>query len=484
MRLSTRILLGFLIVLVLSVIDTASNYMLSLKVEKNIEFLNKSQNIIRNSDDLNRSIVSMQGSLRGYLLTQDSTFLEEYTKGLKNVPFLLHTVKDLVSQNPKQLKVIKAIDSLHILWVNYASGLIEARSESGMSNQRYISLFEGQLKKQVGKKFNQQIAINFAELDKSEYEIRNIHSNNLKTAIKNTHIFSLVFIALTIIIGLATTFYIVSLISTRIKQMVNVADSISKGNFIKVDDNEKDELTALSSSLNLMSANLDSNITALESRNAELDKFAYVVSHDLKAPIRGIHNVLQWIEEDLSNEMSPEMSKYIGIISGRTRRMENLINGLLDYARIRQKTSVERIDLVQLIEEITEDIVPRNFTVELKDLPSILGERLKIEQVFTNLISNAVKYNSQEKGKIIISCKTYGDHYQFSIRDNGIGIDAEFHEKIFEIFQTLREKGETESTGVGLAIVKRIIDDQNGKIWIVSELGSGAEFVFTWPRIK
>lgn len=484
MRLSTRILLGFLVVLILSIIDTASNYLLSLKVEKNIEFLNKSQNVIRNSDDLNRSILAMQSSLRGYLLTQDSAFLEAYSRGLKNVPFVLRTVKDLVSENKKQLKILNSIDSLHVLWINYAAGLIEARGEPGMSNQRYITLFEGQLKKQVGKKLNGQIATRFEEFDKTEYQIRDVHSSNLKASIRNTHIFSLTFIVLTIIVGLTTTFYIVSLISTRIKQMVNLADNISKGNFITVKDDKQDELTALSNSLNLMSINLDKNISALESRNAELDKFAYVVSHDLKAPVRGIYNVIQWIEEDLGSEMSPEMNKYMNIISGRTKRIESLINGLLDYARIREKTPTERIDLNKLIAEIIEDIVPRNFTVELQNLPVILVERLKIEQVFTNLISNAVKYNTGEEGKIIISCKTFSEHYEFSVKDNGIGIDPEFHEKIFEIFQTLREKGEKESTGIGLAIVKKIIDDQHSRIWINSQLGSGTEFVFTWTRIN
>jgi signal transduction histidine kinase len=289
---------------------------------------------------------------------------------------------------------------------------------------------------------------------------------------------------LTVIVGIVTTFYVVSLISKRIKQMVNLADSISKGNFITVKDNEKDELTALSTSLNLMSVNLDKNIAELESRNVELDKFAYVVSHDLKAPIRGIHNVIQWIEEDLSNESSPQMKKYLGLITGRTNRMENLINGLLDYARVRNKTAIESIDLNKLIEEIVEDIVPRNFKVEFQNLPVILGERLKIEQVFTNLISNAVKYSSKDQGKIIISSKTFEHYYEFSVKDNGIGIEPEFHEKIFEIFQTLREKGENESTGIGLAIVKRIIDDQNGKIWINSQFGHGSEVVFTWSKIN
>lgn len=482
MRLSTKILLGFLVVLVLSIIDTASNYMLSLKVEHNIEFLNRSREVIRNSDDLNRSLVGMESSLRGYLLTEDSSLLEEYNTGLRTVPYLIYQIRQLISQNALQPRILDSIERLHARWVNYADGLIESRRKYGAADERYLSLFE-QMKKEGDKELSEQIAEKFAEFDKIEYEVRNLHSKNLQLSIRGTHIFSLTFFVLTIIVGIATTYYIVSLISRRIKQMVRLADSVSKGDFIRVEDDQKDELTDLSKSLNLMSENLHKSITVLENRNAELDKFAYVVSHDLKAPIRGIYNVIQWIEEDLNNEMSPEMKKYMSIISGRTKRIESLINGLLDYARVRKKTAVESIDLDKVIKEIVEDMVPRNFIVERFDLPVILGERLKIEQVFTNLISNSIKYNSQIEGRIVVSCKTFNDHYQFSVKDNGIGIDPEFHRKIFEIFQTLREKGEKESTGIGLAIVKKIIDEQNGEIWVNSELGSGTEFVFTWPRI-
>jgi signal transduction histidine kinase len=426
----------------------------------------------------------MQSSLRGYLLTEDSSFLGGYTRGLKVAPVLLNSVRNLVSKNEKQLRLLDSIENLHIQWINYADGLLKSISHFNASNSEYLILFEGQLKKQVGKKLNDQIAIKFDEFRKMEYETRDVRSDNLRLSIRHTHIFSLTFLVLTIIVGLTTTFYIVSLISKRIQQMVKLADSISKGNFISLHDNRKDELTALSNSLNMMSVSLHKNITQLESRNAELDKFAYVVSHDLKAPIRGIYNVIQWIEEDLSQEMSPEMKRYMSVISGRAKRMEDLINGLLDYARLRERTAVEYIDLNKLIGEIVEDIVPRNFRVEFQDLPVILGERLKIEQVFTNLISNAVKYNSEKEGRIIISCKTFANHYEFSVKDNGIGIEPEFHGKVFEIFQTLREKGEKESTGVGLAIVKKIIDDQNGRIWINSQTGSGTEFIFTWSRIN
>jgi signal transduction histidine kinase len=425
----------------------------------------------------------MQGSFRGYLLTGDSSFLEGYIQGLTTIPPVFATQRNLV-QNDRQLAILDSIEILNAQWVHYANALIDSRKQFGISGQRYLALFEGQLKKQVGKKLNDQTTIKFADFDKAEYAIRNVHSNNLTQSIKRTHIFSLTFFVLTIIIGVTTTFYIVSLISKRINQMVDLAESISNGRFITLSDNNKDELTDLTSSLNMMSINLEKNISELEYRNAELDKFAYVVSHDLKAPIRGIHNVLNWIEEDMSSELSPQLNKYINIISGRTKRMENLINGLLDYARIREKTTPENINVSKLVAEIVEDIVPGNFKVRLLDLPVIFGERLKIEQVFTNLISNSVKYTLREDGEIVISCKEFEDYYQFSVKDNGMGIEPEFHERIFEMFQTLREKGEKENTGIGLAILKKIIEEQKGQISVNSDLGLGTEFIFTWPHIN
>jgi signal transduction histidine kinase len=194
--------------------------------------------------------------------------------------------------------------------------------------------------------------------------------------------------------------------------------------------------------------------------------------------------VVKWIEEDLGHELSPEMKKYLGIITQRTKRMEDLINGLLDYARIREKTTPERTDVTELANDIVEAIVPRTFTVDINHLPVINTERLKLEQVFTNLVSNAVKYTPHENGHIIIGCKELENEYQFSVKDNGAGIDPEYHSRIFELFQTLREKDEKESTGIGLAIIKKILDDQHGTIYVNSAPGQGAEFVFTWPRTQ
>lgn len=477
MKLSTQILLAFILIILLSVADSYIYYMLSKKVQLNSQFLARSEEIIRTSNKTHKVIIDMQSSFRGYLLTDDPMFLDSYFKGLKKVPALLKEQQVYIGNQPKQRLILDSIGILHHNWIKYSLQLINSRKNG---SQSYENLFENALKKQVGKKINDEITVKFSRFDKIEYKMRKHHTTMLLTSLQYARTFSLIFIVLIIIVGIGSTIFIMLITTKRIDSMVSLAENISKGRFTKVEDNRNDELTALATSLNSMSGKLDKNIHELKNRNAELNKFAYAVSHDLKAPIRGIHNVVKWIEEDHEKELSPELKTYLSIIPQKTQRMEALINGLLDYARLNIKVPSEYINTNILVKEIANSIVPRNFKLEIDELPDLFTERIKLEQVFANLISNAVKYTPQEEGIIQISCKKLADHYEFSVKDNGIGIAVEYHQKIFEIFQTLREQDEQESTGVGLAIVKKIIDDQQEGITVKSELGKGTEFIFSW----
>ncbi|KUJ59323.1 hypothetical protein AR687_23205 [Flavobacteriaceae bacterium CRH] len=473
MKLSTQILLAFTLIILLSVADSYTNYMMSKKVQLNSHFLGRSEEIIRNSNKTHKAIIGMQSAFRGYLLTDDKVFLDSYFEGLKSVPYLFKVQKKQIGSNNTQRVILDSIELLHNDWLKYSEKLIE-------SGKKDADSLQSTLRKHVGKKINDDIATKFTRFDRIEYKRRKHHSAMLLTSLRYTRTFSLIFLTLTIIVGVISTIYIMLITTKRISSMVRLAENISKGKFTRIEDTRNDELTALASSLNIMSAKLDKNIHELKIRNAELNKFAYVVSHDLKAPIRGIHNVITWIEEDLDNQLSPELKRYLNIIPQKTKRMEALINGLLDYARLNINVLPEKINTNTLVNEIANSIVPRNFTLEVTDLPELFTERIKLEQVFANLISNAVKYTPQENGIIQISCRKFHKHYEFSVKDNGIGIASEYHKKIFEIFQTLREQNEQESTGVGLAIVKKIIDDQQEDIIVISKVGEGAEFIFTW----
>jgi len=223
----------------------------------------------------------------------------------------------------------------------------------------------------------------------------------------------------------------------------------------------------------------------LEKANKELDKFAYVVSHDLKAPLRAISNLTTWIEEDMDEVFSQDSRTNFNMIKGRVIRMESLIQGILDYSRAdRVKAPVSKVNVKELVNEVIE-LVVENQVVEIilpNEMPVLMTEKMKLQQVFSNIISNSIKHNDKESTRINISVTDEGRYLKFSIEDNGPGIDERYHEKIFIIFQTLQARDTFESTGVGLAIVKKIIDEVGGLIWIESEVGKFTRFVFKWPK--
>ncbi|MEO5571266.1 MAG: ATP-binding protein [Bacteroidia bacterium] len=224
----------------------------------------------------------------------------------------------------------------------------------------------------------------------------------------------------------------------------------------------------------------------LEKINKELDQFTYVVSHDLKAPLRAISSLTTFLEEDLYSTMSEESKQNFSLLQKRVVRMENFINGLLKFSKATKSSHLEMIDSRNLVIEILEWIdLPEHVTINITgNFPILNTEKIKFEQVFANLISNAIKYNNKERGIIEIGCTDFEEWCQFYVQDNGSGIEKQFQEKIFELFQTLESRDLFENTGIGLAIVKKIIEDQGGKIWVESKPDEGAKFIFNYPKIK
>jgi len=223
----------------------------------------------------------------------------------------------------------------------------------------------------------------------------------------------------------------------------------------------------------------------LESANRELQDFAYAVSHDLKAPLRAINQLAGWINADYGEVLGPDGTTHLVLLMGRVRRMHRLIEGILQYSRIgRVREKKKEVDLDFLAREVIDLVSPPqciNITIENR-LPVILGEQTRLTQLFQNLLDNAIKYMDKTNGKVIIACLEQDTQWMFRVSDNGPGIEEKYYEKIFQIFQTLAPRDETESTGIGLALVKRIVETTGGSIWVESEFGKGATFWFTIPK--
>lgn len=223
----------------------------------------------------------------------------------------------------------------------------------------------------------------------------------------------------------------------------------------------------------------------LERSNRELDQFAYVTSHDLKAPLQAISNLSEWIEEDLADKVTGESRKHMDLMRKRVRRMVSLIEGILEFSRVRRMhEKPELVDVGKLLAEVIDLMShPPEFVIKVHEgMPSIETERIRLQQVFANLISNAIKHHERPDGKVEISVRDLGELYEFSVADDGPGIAPEYHEKVFLIFQTLKPRDKFESTGVGLALVKRIVEDKGGRVDLHSTEGQGADFRFTWPK--
>lgn len=225
----------------------------------------------------------------------------------------------------------------------------------------------------------------------------------------------------------------------------------------------------------------------LEKSNAELDKFAYVVSHDLKAPLRAIGNLTGWIEEDIGDKLPADSVSHFNTIKNRVVRMEGLINGILDYTKANKNGGAEEAFKCDDLLQETIDLLgaPDNAIINIRQgMPLMKTERIKLQQVFMNIVNNAIRYNDKTDIQIEIGVEDKGNDWQFYVKDNGPGIEPRYHDKIFVIFQTLNARDEMESRGVGLAIVKKLIEDEGGRIWVESEGGMGAKFCFTWPKVK
>lgn len=221
-------------------------------------------------------------------------------------------------------------------------------------------------------------------------------------------------------------------------------------------------------------------LNKLEKSNDELQEYAHVVSHDLKSPLRSINALVNWIKDDNEGALSAETLENLGLIDVTMEKMEQLISDVLAYSSVTSESkTLNEVDVPGVLIDIEKLLhFPEHIRLEVApDLPTITADRIRIQQLFQNLISNAIRFCDKAEGIISIGCKESKTHYTFSVTDNGIGIEKEYHDKIFKIFQSLNKS--KDSTGIGLSIVKKIVDLYGGEIWLESALGEGTTFFFT-----
>lgn len=490
MKIAHLIFLGFLFILAAFSVTTLINTWQSRDVRENADYLSRSTTVVRLSNRLQRNVFYMERGLRGYLLTGEKLFIQSTDSAVNDNQSILKELRGLVAANSPQKNYLDQITQLLNRWlVDYAHPLREAKAVAGRSAKDLRAFTELYKEEQVVReeeRINRLLSEAFMAFNNQEYRNRDYRRAVLTVSEQRTKDISFLLTTLSVVVGLLIAVFLTRHIASRINKMVNMANAIAAGNYaVAITDRSNDELSQLSHSLDHMAGVLQENFSLLKRKNEELDQFAHIASHDLKAPLRGIDNVVSWIEEDHGKELPPKVTEYLELIKGRIRRAENLIAGILTYSRIGKEQVVkERVDVGELIREVWENTyLDKEAEVVVPDrMPVLYTEKIPLLQVFSNLISNAVKYNDTAKGKVTVRCREQEGRYHFTITDNGPGIAKAYHDKIFVIFQTLQERDRFESTGVGLAIVKKILDDRKEQITVVSAPGEGASFTFTWSK--
>ena len=494
MRLNTKILVGFGIALVVLVLSSSASLLSIYGLRDQTDQVQHTYQVMQRADSLNALLRDAHSGVRGYRLTYDTAFLRTYQHADNCLGQLQKNLRRTTADNPSQQL---RLDSL-LLMTNREMAILRplAEAQRGYSPADLLTTLSTD---RLTMKSARQL---FARVKNEELRLlaaRTERQNGLERLTPVFIIASGIFAILTVLWffsrimrelngneRLQNELQTVNAdVARRIGLIRELAQKVVGGDYsVKVPVTETDGLGDLAVQLNRMTQSLDQSFSALRQRNQELDQFAYVASHDLKAPLRGVMTIVKWIEQEHPDEMSPQLRLYLEQMRGRLARLEELINGLLAYARVgRTANARTETDVAALLGEVAELVVPPDFTLEIgPGMPTFVTDRLSLQQVFTNLLSNAVKYHHRAPGRLAITVQDVGTRYEFRVQDDGPGIAPEYHTKIFQLFQTLRDRHTAESTGIGLSIVKKIIDEQMGSIRVDSAAGQGAGFIFTWPK--
>ena len=493
-KIDSKIVVGLALAVGVLLLTAAASFWSIRGLKVQTERVQHTYQVMQEAETITAVLKDAQAGTRGYLLTGDTVYLRPYSMATNQLPTALERMQALTVDNPAQRARLDSLQGLVEQEFRILRPLTEIRK--AMSQSAMQTLLD------TDRQTLRQVRILYARIKSSELALlaqRSAQQDVFETA---TPIVVLVSAILAVLIVVWLVMKIVreladnrrlqdeladinAEVSRRIAQIRELAEQVVQGDYtVKITDAEQDNLGGLAISLNRMTQTLDASFSALQKRNQELDQFAYVASHDLKAPLRGVTTIVKWIEDELVAELSPQLRTYLNQMKGRLSRLEDLINGLLAYARVgRTAQTPETVAVAQLLRDVAELVVPPEFTLRVSpDMPVLVTDRLGLGQVFTNLLSNAVKYHQRGAGHLEVTCRDTGSSYEFRVQDDGPGIAPEYHQKIFLLFQTLRDRHTAESTGIGLSIVQKIIDEHQGTIRVESTPGQGAGFIFTWPK--
>jgi signal transduction histidine kinase len=425
----------------------------------------RSDQVIAQAYIVQELMINQETGMRGYLLSGDTAFLEPYRQGQAGIDQAILQLARLVDDNSEQRIRVDDLQRRTDEWREFASAMI-ARYDA---NEDFL----GPVRAGVGREQMDAIRTTVAIVIAEEAMLRDTRSRNAQQTSR--------FVLWGGLLSVAVSGSLLAIVARR--QLKDLGQRYEAA--LRASTEQAEALRVSEQRYRERSEELSRVTAQLAERNRDLDQFAYAASHDLRAPLRGIANLAQWIEEDLGAALSAESREHLDLMRNRVQRLEALIDGILQYSRIgRSQRTIEPVATGPLLDEVIDLLAPpETFTISRAPaMPTVAADRVQIAQVFANLISNAIKHHDGERGQITVSSDDEDNFYRFSVADDGPGIAPEYHERIFGIFQTLVSRDQVEGSGLGLAIVRRIVEQQGGAIWVESAPGHGSTFFFTWPK--
>ena len=419
--------------------------------------IDRSESTLMETNNLLLLLSSAETGIRGYVITNQSDFLKPYERAIADVPNSLKKLENLQRDTPQQQESQKITELVERELDLLSQTLDQAREETTPSEINDLLTRSERASSKIG--------VAASAIKSEQWQMLSSHRQQLFDVRGTTNLafWSAVIVSL---LSFLAALYLFNLLEREL-------------------DDRQRRLRSRAEELADLNRVLATTNNTLAERNFELDRFSHIVSHDLKAPLRGISNLSEWIEEDLADKLTEEVRNYLHLQRERITRMENLIDGLLQYARAgKQNAITETVDVGQLLAEVIDSLAPPpSFAIAIDGkMPTITTQRLFLEQIFSNLISNGIKHHHRPDGKITISVREREQFYEFFVADDGPGIAPMAQKKIFEIFNTLGKGDDKLNTGIGLAIVKKIVEERGGKITVESQVGVGTTFRFQWVK--
>jgi len=465
LNINYRLYIGVALAFLVSAVIGITSWLSFKRQDQMSGSVRHSYKVMNTAGNIQKLMIDMETGRRGFRVTNEKRFLQPYYEGKKRIGPSVTELQKLVADNTIQenkAKILEQnINNLLLFWESKGD-------DAGKYTREVITGITDDEKRQMD-----EIRGNVNELLQAE--------NTLLAEREKENNASMNFTSWTSVLGIIFIQAIIAiLIILVVKEFKR--NSIAKGK-LKLSN---EDLATQKAELQASGKELQNALNKVEEINKQLEKFVYTVAHDIKSPLAGISGVLSLLDKNDIVVANPELSEYLNLSSSAALYLCKMVNSLLEYSRISfHQQKKELVNTRELVEQIAVLMFPpKNIHIQIAEImPVFETKKIKIEQVFQNLISNAIKYNDKEEGYIEIGYEEKKDHYEFFVKDNGQGISEEDRHKVFQLFNTGKNKSAREpSTGFGLNIVKLIVEEQGGKVWVNSYPEDGSVFFFEWKK--